>query len=141
MFLLFDAAMREQGASPQAAAWSPDSPTGQAKRPSHARFAVEREKSVSVVIVSSVFLVLIAATLLIGGHAAIGPLLQSAMEAREAKGEGDVVFTMPDGIYCRHMSFDNTTATVSEGTVEHCGGDEVIRPRSPTNRAFSWKTH
>ena len=35
----------------------------------------------------------------------------------------------------------STTATVSEGTVEHCGGDEVIRPRSPTNRAFSWKTH
>ena len=81
-----------------------------ARRPSRARLQEERAKSASVAIASSLFLALIAAALLVGGHAAIGPLLRSAIAARDAKETGDVVYTMPDGIFCRHMSFDNVTA-------------------------------
>ena len=79
---------------------------------------------------------------MIGGHAAIDPLLQSAMAAREPKGTGDVVVTMPDGIFCRHMSFDNVTAAISEGAIERCPDDIAgYRPRtsnSSSNRGFAW---
>ena len=57
-----------------------------ARRPSRARLQEERAKSASVAIASSLFLVLIAAALLVGGHAAIGQLLRSAIAARDAKG-------------------------------------------------------
>ena len=94
--------------------------TALARRRSRARMDEERAKSGRVVIVSSLFLVLFTAALLIGGHAAIDPLLQSAVDARETKGTGEVVWTMPDGIFCRHMSFDNVTAEITEGGIERC---------------------
>jgi hypothetical protein len=114
--------------------------TALARRRSRARMDEERAKSGRVFIVSSLFLVLFTAALLIGGHAAIDPLLQSAVEAREIKGTGDVVWTMPDGIFCRHMSFDNVTAEITEGGIERCASDIVgNRPRAA--RGFAWHTH
>ena len=65
--------------------------TALARRRSRARMDEERAKSGRVVIVSSLFLVLFTAALLIGGQAAIDPILQSAMNAWETKGTGDVV--------------------------------------------------
>ena len=94
------------------------------KRP-RARLDEARATSKHVVIASSLFLVLLAAALLIGGHAAIDPLLRSAVASRAAKGMGDVVYTMPDGIFCRHASFDNATAEISEGPLERCPSDIV----------------
>jgi hypothetical protein len=140
MFLLFYGAMSGQGANPEAGAWfveaQPVIVLPRARRSSRARFEAEREKSTSVVIVSSLFLVLIAATVLVGGHAAIDPLLRSAMESREAKGVGDVFYTMPDGILCRHMSFDNATGEASEGALEPCAEDIArhVRPK----QGFAW---
>lgn len=87
------------------------------------------------VIVASLFLVLFAATLLIGGHAAIDPLLQSAADNRQASSAGAVVYTMPDGVYCRHVSFDNVTAEETEGGIERCTSDVS---RSLSSRAISW---
>jgi hypothetical protein len=55
--------------------------TALARRRSRARMDEERAKSGRVVIVSSLFLVLFTAALLIGGHAAIDPILQSAVDA------------------------------------------------------------
>jgi hypothetical protein len=111
---------------------------------SRARSEEQRDKSTRAVIVSSLFLVLIAAALLIGGHAAIDPLLRSAAAARQsparqANGRGDVVYTMPDGVYCRHMSFDNATAEVVEGTVEPCSED-IAHGRSSSSNGFTWDT-
>ena len=77
---------------------------------------------------SSLFLVLFAAALLIGGHAAIGPLLQSAADSGEANSAAAVVYTMPDGVYCRHVSFDNVTAQETEGGIERCNSDVSRRP-------------
>ena len=111
--------------------------TALARRRSRARLDEERTRSGRVVIVSSLFLVLLAAALLVGGHAAIDPLLHSAEEARQANGSGDVVFAMPDGIFCRRMSFDNVTAEISEGALERCGSD-IARDRPRSNRGFSW---
>jgi hypothetical protein len=84
--------------------------------------------------------VLFTAALLIGGHAAIDPILQSAVDARETKGTGDVVVTMPDGIFCRHMSFDNVTAEISEGGIERCTKD-IAGNRPHTGRGFAWSAH
>jgi hypothetical protein len=128
--------------STRAGAWfveaEPASIMARAGGRSPARFAEKHEGSGRVVIVSSLFLVLFAAGLLIGGHAAIDPLLQSAMEARAAKASGDVVFAMPDGIYCRHMSFDNATAEVTEGAIERCGED-FANDRARAARSFAWR--
>jgi hypothetical protein len=108
------------------------------KRP-RARLSEQRAGSSRVVIVSSLFLVLLAATLLIGGHAAIDPLLQSAVEARESNSTSAVVYTMPDGIFCRHMTFDNVTAQETEGAIERCQTD-IARDHGRSSRGFSWST-
>jgi hypothetical protein len=97
-----------------------------AGRRSRVWLAERRDKSARAGIVCALFLVLIAAALLIGGQAAIDPLLRSAIAARETKALGDVFYAMPDGVYCRHMSFDNATAEVIEGALEPCSRDIAI---------------
>jgi hypothetical protein len=104
---------------------------------SRARIDESRTTSARAAIASSVFLVLFASALLIGGHAALGPLLQSAIDARQAKGAGDLVVAMPDGIYCRHLSFDNTTAEVAESAIERCP-DGVTWERGHRPQGFAW---
>jgi len=114
--------------------------TALARRRSRARMDEERARSGRVVIVSSLFLVLFTAALLVGGHAAIDPLLQSAVNARETKGTGEVVVTMPDGIFCRHLSFDNVTAEITEGGIERCASD-IAGNRPRPGRGFAWRAH
>ena len=58
--------------------------------------------------------------LLLGGRAAIAPLLQPAAPLRDARRTGDVVYTMPDGVFCRHLTFDNVTGNIREGSLEPC---------------------
>jgi len=100
--------------------------------------------STRAVIASSVFIVLLTTALLIGGHAAIDPLLHRSQDLGDARGSGDVVVTMPDGKFCRHMSFDNTTASMIEGTIEPCRVD-ITRDRgsavSSPPRGFAWGVH
>jgi hypothetical protein len=114
--------------------------TALARRRSQARLDDERAKSARVVIVASLFFVLLAATLLIGGHAALDPLLQSAVDARQSQGVGEVVYTMPDGVFCRHVSFDNVTAGVTERALEHCPND-IAGQRLRPSRSFAWPTN
>jgi hypothetical protein len=114
--------------------------TALARRRSRARMDEERAKSGRVVIVSSLFLVLFTAALLVGGHAAIDPLLQSAVDARQTKGTGEVVVTMPDGIFCRRLSFDNVTAEITEGGIERCTKD-IAGNRPHTGLGFAWRAH
>jgi len=100
----------------------------------------ERAVSGPIVMVASLFLALLAGALLTGGHSAIDPLLRAATAAREARGVGEIVYTMPDGVFCRHMSFDNTTAEVVDSRVERCRTDiagDRIRPA----RGFAWGAH
>jgi hypothetical protein len=95
----------------------------------------DRAKSGRVVIVTSVFLVLLAVGLLLGGRAAIDPWLESVMTGRQADAAGDIVYTMPDGVFCRRMSFDNVTAEVNESGMERCSEETTRRPI--TNKAIS----
>jgi hypothetical protein len=115
--------------------------TSQARRRSRARLNDEQAKAGRVAVVTSLFFVLLATTLLIGGHAAIDPLLQSAVAARESQGIGDVVYTMPDGVFCRHVSFDNATAQVSEGALERCQKDAFLDLRPRPLRSFAWRSN
>lgn len=130
-----------EAADTEAGSWyveaDPLNAPGRVRRLPRARLYEERAKSASVAIASSLFLVLLAAALLVGGHAAIDPLLRSAVAARDAQGIGDLVYTMPDGIFCRHMSFDNETAQITEGALEHCP-DDAAKRRVYDPRPFAW---
>jgi hypothetical protein len=97
--------------------------------------------SLRAVIASSAFLMMFATTTLVGGHAAIDPLLRSIAKTPETRNTGDIVYPMPDGQFCRHLSFDNTTAELAESKVGPCP-DSVIRnalhDRFHSGRSFSW---
>ncbi len=100
----------------------------------------EQQAKVSrLAVVLSLFLVLLAAAALVGGRAVIDPMLGAAAEAREANRVGDIVFTMPDGAVCRHLSFDNTTAEISESSAARC---PEARPRggepARSAKGFAW---
>jgi hypothetical protein len=132
------------GADAESVAWFVDADCLSAPAPGRWQSRARRDEahatSKRAVIASSLFLVLFAAALLIGGHAAIDPLLRTAVAARQAKGMGDVVYTMPDGIFCRHVSFDNATAEIVEGGVERCPSD-IVRGRVRNAPTFTWGSH
>jgi len=111
-----------------------------AKRPLRARFEETCEKSAPVVIVYSLFLALIGAALLVGGHAMIDWQLQPAIAAREAMCVGEVISQMPGGIFCRQMSFDNATAEVTEHAIERCQG-RIARELAVARKGFVWGGH
>jgi hypothetical protein len=132
----------DKGARPETGAWFVEAHPVRLParaRISGARFDDERKKSVRVVIVSSLFFVFFATVLLVGGHAAIDPLVRSAIAAREAYGAGAVLYTMPDGIFCRHMSFDNATGAVTEGALQRCAAD-IAGDRPHPRQGFAWRT-
>ena len=79
----------------------------------------------------------LAVTLLFGGHAAIDPLLRMVLAAQDNRMAGDLVFAMPDGRFCRHMSFNNATSEVTEGGIAPCP-DDLARQHFRTSRGFSW---
>lgn len=80
----------------------------------------ERTSSLGLIVTTMLFFALFAAAIMVGGHAAIAPLLQRAATAGDTSSTGDIVYTMPDGVFCRHMSFDNTTGDIRQGGVEEC---------------------
>ncbi len=107
------------------------------RRPVRARR--DEQRGARLAIVFSFFLVLVILALLVGGHFAIDPLLQSAAAAREARRVGDIVYAMPGGGYCRHLAFDNVTAEISERTVESCAKNPAAAP-APAANGFAWGT-
>jgi hypothetical protein len=101
----------------------------------------QRTKKTRSIIVLSIFLAFLVPALFIGCRAFIGPMLRTNAEERQANRIGEVVFTMPDGAFCRRLSFDNKTAEVNESTVDHC---PEARPRGKEKEAdtsrkgFAW---
>src|SRR5579872_6787038 len=102
------------------------------------RRAEQQARKARVAVVLSLFLALLAAALLIGGRIVIDPLLQAAAEAREKNRVGDIVFTMPDGTFCRHLSFDNRTAELDESPVGQCPQIGPHEGKVGANGRFSW---
>jgi hypothetical protein len=128
-----DATMESSDESVESAAAGADA---RARGAARARRQEEREHSLGLIITISLSFILFAAAILLGGHAFIGPLLQRAAAARDANGTGDVVYTMPDGVFCRHVSFDNGTGDVTEDGIEECPGRSVSGDIEPSQ--FRW---
>ncbi len=101
-----------------------------------ARRDEQHAKAVRTGIVLSLFLLLLTGALLVGGRAVIDPLLQSAASDREANRVGEIVYTMPDGAFCRHLAFDNMTGEVTERAIEQC--DQKIGKREHARAGFAW---
>ena len=100
-----------------------------------------RAKTARLVVVLSLFLMLITAAVFIGGRSLIGPMLEKAMaRAGDTHRKGAIVFTMPDGTFCRHLAFDNKTAELTESTVLQC---PEARPREAAHppSGFAWGAH
>jgi hypothetical protein len=74
---------------------------------------------VRVAIVLALFVALLAAALLVG-HAMTDPVLRTVFAARDGQRVGEVVYSIPNGSFCRRLPFDNETAALSEGAVEPC---------------------
>lgn len=128
------------GTSPQSAAWFVEPDPAGAGRRGRTRTQARREDDTSMraVIVSTLFLVLITTAIMFGGHAAIDPLLRMATAARQSESVGDVMMPMPDGKYCRHMSFDNKTSEMNEGAIEPCPDDILRGQFRHSGRGFAW---
>ncbi|HTZ00908.1 MAG TPA: hypothetical protein VMC05_01150 [Xanthobacteraceae bacterium] len=94
--------------------------------------------SARAIIVSSIFLVLFASGLLFGGQAAIDPLLKMVKAADNTRQTGEVLMPTRDGKFCRHMTFDNATASVVEGDVELCPDNIAQGEFRSFGRGFSW---
>lgn len=109
-----------------------------APRLSRSRRYELRAKTARLAVVLSLFLVLTMVVVFVGGRSVIGPMLQKAMaQTADAHRTGSIVFTMPDGTFCRHLAFDNKTAELTESTVLQC---PEARPRDAgrASSGFAW---
>jgi hypothetical protein len=104
----------------------------------HSGLDEKRANSLALIITTSLLFVLLASAVLVGGHAVISPLLRpSAVTGNTTNNRGDIVYTMPDGMFCQHMTFDNTTGRITTGGMDRCdssvgdGGDRL-------STAFKW---
>jgi hypothetical protein len=89
-------------------------------------------------VVLSLFLALIVAAVLIGGRGVIGPMLQKALaHPVDAHRKGAVVFTMPDGAFCRHLAYDNKTGELVESAVVQCPEARPHEAAHPPS-GFAW---
>jgi hypothetical protein len=97
-------------------------------------------KNVRTAVVVSLFFLLLGAAVVVGGRAVIEPLLSSLTDAPEARRVGEIILTMRDGTYCRHLAFDNTTGQIAERSIEQCA-NELGRKRSRDTIGFAWGRH
>jgi hypothetical protein len=115
-----------------------------ARRSVRLRRDEQQAKTARVAIILSLFIAFLGAALLVGGRAFVDPLLQTAAQARKANQVGAVVFTMPDGAFCRHLSFNNATAEVIESAVDRCPearpGTNATNAKEPigVKKGFAW---
>lgn len=113
---------------------------GHSMRASHASFDERRANSLALIITTSLLFVLFASALMVGGHAIISPLLRAAPASGDVNRRGDIVYTMPDGMFCQHMTFDNSTGRIAAGGIDRCDpgvGSEAADRRT----GFKWGVH
>jgi hypothetical protein len=106
------------------------------RKVARARRGERSAKRLCVAIVLAVFVALVAAALLVG-RAVIAPVLQPGAGGRGAARVAEIVYSMPDGSFCRRLSFDNDTAALIEGAVEQCPAN-LPRMHERGDRNFAW---
>ena len=97
----------------------------------------DRVNSLAIAVTTALLFVLIAGAFMFGGQAAIAPLVGREAAAREANRTGAIVYAMPDGVFCRRMTFDNATAEVTSVAVERCPGAIGVGG-GPAPGKFQW---
>jgi hypothetical protein len=106
----------------------------------HAEHDDRRANSLALIITTSLLFVLLASAVMVGGHAVISPLLRTPAVTGNTHSRGDIVYTMPDGTFCQHMTFDNTTGRITIGGIDRCdpglGGSS-----SSFSTGFKWGVH
>jgi hypothetical protein len=90
---------------------------------SHAGFEDKRANSLALIVTTSLLFVLFASAVMVGGHAIISPLEREPAVVGNSNDHGDIVYTMPDGTYCQHMTFDNATGRITSAGINHCDPD------------------
>jgi hypothetical protein len=113
-----------------------------AREPLRVRRRDDPANSLGLIITTSLLFVLFAAAITFGGHAAISPLLRDAVLERDAKAvpmTGSIVFTMPDGVYCRYLSFDNANGEMAGAAIRKCP-DQIDEGTVANATGFRWDT-
>jgi hypothetical protein len=142
-FLSFDSAMSAgKNAATDSVQWYVQADRA-ARRLGHGVHAADlderRANSLALIITTSLLFVLLASALLVGGHAIISPLMR-APAVNGFANRGDIVYTMPDGMFCQHMTFDNTTGRITAGGMDHCDSD-LGGGRGSLSTGFKWGAH
>ena len=108
----------------------------------HASLNDRRANSLALIITTSLLLALFASALMVGGHAIISPLLRApAVGSGEGtNNRGDIVYTMPDGTFCQHMTFDNATGRITSGGINRCDPD-ADSGSGNRGTGFKWGAH
>ena len=95
-----------------------------------------RTKIWRVSVVTIFFIVVLGANLFVGAT-----LMVKAMRARTEEAEaariGRVTYPMLDGVFCRHVLFDNKTVQTKEDKVSRCDEDRAAKPARHTT-TFNW---
>lgn len=112
---------------------------GHGTHASHASLDERRANSLALIITTSLLFVLFASALMVGGHAIISPLLRASPASGGINRRGDIVYTMPDGMFCRHMTFDNSTGRITAGGMDRC--DPGVGGGTADRGPFRWGTH
>ena len=99
-----------------------------------------RTKIWRVSVVTVFFAVVLGANLLVGAALMLKALHTQAGETAASTRFGRVTFPMLDGVFCRHVKFDNTTAEATEDKVSRCE-DERVRERPGHTTSFNWGKH
>jgi hypothetical protein len=116
----------------------PDHPHAKSPRASsRARRNEGRVNSLALIVTTSLLFVLVISALLVGHNAVFGPFLNRETSAADRNSIGDIVYTMPDGVFCRHMSFDNVTGAVRESGMERCA-ELSEGPEPGGSTTFKW---
>ncbi len=140
-FLFFDSGMTAiENAGPDSIDWYVEADWAappSVRAAAYTRRRGERSDSLGLIITTCLFFVLLSAAMTMGGHAAIGPMLQHAVTARDGRSTGKLIFTMPDGMFCRYLSLDNATDEITEHPIERCADVGATR-RPVTGWNFQW---
>lgn len=105
---------------------------------SRRRRADERVNALAFAITAALLFVLVAGAVMFGGRIGIGVLLpRGGAGAADADRTGSIVYAMPDGVFCRRMAFDNSTAEVTSVAVERCPG-AAGAAGGPAGGKFDW---
>ena len=89
-----------------------------------------------VSVVSAFFIAVVIANLFVGAIVVVGAMRREAETAALMTGRA----TIPtlDGVFCRHVLFDNRTSATKEDKVARCDDRDDKKPKPRSRATFSW---